>query len=312
MKIKRVLWWSAGAIPLALLVAACVAYWTSTNTCADLGATAPGNPMKAIVYCDYGSADVLKLQDVEKPSPADDEVLVRVRAAAVNPLDWHFIRGTPYAMRIQSGMRKPKVIRVGVDFAGTVEAVGKNVKRFRPGDDVFGGQTGAFADYVSVREDGGVVPKPANLTFEQASSLPIAAITALQALRDQAQVRAGQAVLINVVDDAEYCDFILPSFVRRGDMTIAVSTAGRSPALARKLRTRLEKEFGEEYAALVRLIDEVRCELKQRGITVDSETWQEALELDLLTGLVKLGQTEKAREILSRHLLKKHKEVRQV
>ena len=121
-----------------------------------------------------------------------------------------------------------------------------------------------------------------------------------------------QAVLVNVVDDTEYCDFILPSLVRRGDMTIAVSTAGRSPALARKLRTRLEQDFGEEYAVLVRLIDEVRRELKQRGITVDSETWQDALELDLLTGLVKLGQTEKAREILSRHLLKKHKEVRQV
>lgn len=121
-----------------------------------------------------------------------------------------------------------------------------------------------------------------------------------------------QAVLVNVVDDAEYCDFILPSLVRRGDMTIAVSTAGRSPALARKLRTRLEQDFGEEYAVLVRLIDEVRRDLKQRGITVDSETWQDALELDLLTGLVKLGQIEKAREILSRHLLKKHKEVRQV
>lgn len=125
-----------------------------------------------------------------------------------------------------------------------------------------------------------------------------------------------QGVLVNVVDDAEYCDFILPSLVRRGDMTIAVSTAGRSPALARKLRTRLEQDFGEEYAALVVLIDEVRREFKQRGITVDSETWQDALELDLLTGLVKLGQTEKARvllmEGLSRHLLKKHKEVRQV
>lgn len=121
-----------------------------------------------------------------------------------------------------------------------------------------------------------------------------------------------QAVLVNVVDNAENSDFILPSLVRRGDMTIAVSTAGRSPALARKLRTRLEQDFGEEYAALVRLIDEVRCELKQRGIKVDTETWQDALELDLLTGLVKQGKIEEAREILSRHLLKKHKEARQV
>lgn len=122
-----------------------------------------------------------------------------------------------------------------------------------------------------------------------------------------------QGVMVNVVDDAEYCDFILPSLVRRGDMTIAVSTAGRSPALARKLRTRLEKEFGEEYAALLRLIDEVRLELKQRGIAVDSETWQEALDLDLLTGLVKLGQTEKARALLMEGLSrKKHIEVRRV
>ncbi|MDO8715845.1 MAG: bifunctional precorrin-2 dehydrogenase/sirohydrochlorin ferrochelatase [Dehalococcoidales bacterium] len=121
-----------------------------------------------------------------------------------------------------------------------------------------------------------------------------------------------QAVLVNVVDDAEYCDFILPSLVRRGDMTIAVSTAGRSPALARKLRTRLEQDFGEEYAGLVRLIDEVRRDLKQRGITVDGETWQEALELDLLVGLVKSGQIEKAREILYQYLLKINNEVRQV
>jgi len=122
-----------------------------------------------------------------------------------------------------------------------------------------------------------------------------------------------QAVLVNVVDDAEYCDFILPSLVRRGDMTIAVSTAGRSPALARKLRTRLEQDFGEEYAALVGLIDEVRRELKQRGIKVDAETWQDALELDLLTGLVKLGQTEKARVLLMEGLSpKKQEEVRQV
>ena len=122
-----------------------------------------------------------------------------------------------------------------------------------------------------------------------------------------------QKVIVNVVDDAGYCDFILPSLVRRGDMTIAVSTAGRSPALARKLRTRLEQDFGEEYAALVQLIDEVRRELKQRGILVDSETWQDALELDSLTGLVKLGQTGKARVLLTEGLSrKKHREVRRV
>jgi NADPH:quinone reductase-like Zn-dependent oxidoreductase len=152
--------------------------------------------MKAIVYCDYGSPAVLKLENIEKPAPADDQILVRVRAASVNPLDWHYIRGTPYVMRMEAGLRKPKVIRLGVDFAGTVEAIGRNVKQFRPGDDVFGGRTGAFAEYVSVREDRAVL-KPANLTFEQAASVPVAAVTALQGLRDKGRVQPGQKVLIN-------------------------------------------------------------------------------------------------------------------
>ncbi len=112
-----------------------------------------------------------------------------------------------------------------------------------------------------------------------------------------------RGVLVNVVDDAEYSDFILPSLVQRGDIAIAISTAGKSPALARKLRTRLEKEYGEEYAVLVRVIDEIRSEIKQRGIVIDAETWQDALDLDLLSGLIKKGQTEKAREIISRNLL---------
>jgi NADPH:quinone reductase-like Zn-dependent oxidoreductase len=153
--------------------------------------------MKAIVYCDYGTADVLKLEDIEKPVPAEDEILVRVRAAAVNPLDWHTMRGTPYIMRVGSGLRKPEITRLGVDYAGTVEAVGQNVTQFRPGDDVFGGRTGALAEYVSARADRAVALKPANLTFEQAASVPIAAITALQGLRDKGKVQAGQKVLIN-------------------------------------------------------------------------------------------------------------------
>src|SRR5216684_3559587 len=194
--LKRVAWWSAGAISLALL-AGLIAYWTSDNTCSDRKTAAQGSRMKAIVYCDYGSPDVLKLEDIEKPTPGDDQVLVRVRAASVNPLDWHYIRGTPYVMRLGAGLRKPKVTRLGVDFAGTVEAVGRNVKRFQPGDEVFGGRTGAFAEYVSVREDRAVVLKPANLTFEQAASVPIAAITALQSLRDKGKIQPGQKVLIN-------------------------------------------------------------------------------------------------------------------
>ncbi len=194
--LKRVAWWSAGVISLAFL-AGLIAYWTSDNTCSDRKTAAQGGLMKAIVYCEYGSPDVLKLEDIEKPTPGDDQVLVRVRAASVNPLDWHYIRGTPYFMRLGAGLRKPKVTRLGVDFAGTVEAVGRNVKRFQPGDEVFGGRTGAFAQYVAVREDRAVVLKPANLTFEQAASVPIAAITALQALRDQGKIQPGQKVLIN-------------------------------------------------------------------------------------------------------------------
>jgi len=121
-----------------------------------------------------------------------------------------------------------------------------------------------------------------------------------------------RGVLVNVVDDVEYCDFILPSLVHRGDITIAISTAGKSPALARKLRTRLEKEFGEEYAVLVRIIEEIRREIKRRGLSIDNDTWQDALDLDLLAGLVKAGQSEKAREIITQNLLKQQNEVRQV
>jgi NADPH:quinone reductase-like Zn-dependent oxidoreductase len=154
--------------------------------------------MKAIVSRCYGPPDVLRLEDIEKPSPADDEILVKVHAAAVNPLDYHRLRGKPYIMRMMgSGLGAPKSTRMGVDFAGTVEAIGKNVKRFKPGDEVFGGRTGAFAEYVTVREDRAVVLKPANLTFEQAASVPIAAITALQALRDKGRLQPGQKVLIN-------------------------------------------------------------------------------------------------------------------
>ena len=197
MKLKRVLKWTAGAIAFALSVAALTAYWTSTNDCDSRHAATPRNPMKAVVYCDYGAPDVLAVEDIEKPVPNDDQLLVRVRAAAVNPLDWHFMRGTPYIGRLGMGLRKPEVTRLGVDYAGTVEAVGRNVTQFKPGDEVFGGRTGAFAQYVTVRADRAVVLKPANLTFEQAAAVPVAAITALQGIRDKGHLRTGQRVLIN-------------------------------------------------------------------------------------------------------------------
>src|SRR5256886_10641770 len=193
---KRILKWTFGLIFLALVIWFEVAYWTSTNDC-EHNTAAPANPVKAIVYCDYGLTN-LKLQDVEKPVPNDDQLLVRVRAASVNPYDWHFIEGTPYIMRgMGVGLRKPKDTRLGVDFAGTVEAVGKNVTQFKPGDEVFGGRGGAFAEYVCPRATRAVALKPASVTFEQAASVNIAGITALQALRDKGKVQPGQKVLIN-------------------------------------------------------------------------------------------------------------------
>lgn len=194
MKVKRIIKWTALTLLLGLILAGFIAYWTSANEC-DRKAGVPANPMKAIVHCEYGSPDVLTLTDVEKPFPSDNQILVRVRAAALNPLDLT-IRG-PWLIRPILGMRKPKDTRLGVDYAGTVEAVGKNVTQFKPGDEVFGGKNGALAEYICVLADRGVTLKPANMTFEQAASVPVAAITALQGLRDKGKIKAGQKVLVN-------------------------------------------------------------------------------------------------------------------
>ena len=153
--------------------------------------------MKAIVGRCYGSPAVLEFADVAKPTPADDEVLVKIHAAAVNPLDWHYMRGSPYFLRLMSGLGAPKNPRLGVDFAGTIEAVGKDVTRFQPGDEVFGGGNGAFAQYLTIREDRALTIKPDNISFEQAAAVPIAALSALQVLRDKGQLQSGQKVLIN-------------------------------------------------------------------------------------------------------------------
>src|SRR3989454_3218382 len=197
---KRIFKWLFRLVLILLVFAfffVFIAYWRSTNDCDRKNAAAPTNPVKAVVYCDYGLAN-LKVENVEKPVPNDDQVLVRVRAASVNPYDWHFIEGTPKIIRLMGvGLRKPKDTRVGVDFAGTVESVGKNVTQFKPGDEVFGGKGGAFADYVCPRAGRAVALKPANITFEQAASVNIAGITALQALRDKGKVQSGQKVLIN-------------------------------------------------------------------------------------------------------------------
>jgi NADPH:quinone reductase-like Zn-dependent oxidoreductase len=153
--------------------------------------------MKAVVNHRYGSPDVLKLREIEKPALTADGVLIQVRAASVNPLDWHFMRGKPYFARFMGiGIRRPKTIVRGVDVAGVVEAAGEDVTRFRPGDEVFGTCAGAFAEYARGREVR-LAPKPEGLTFEHAAAIPIAGCTALQALRDKGQVQPGQTVLIN-------------------------------------------------------------------------------------------------------------------
>ena len=152
--------------------------------------------MKAIVYQEYGSPDVLRCEEIQKPIPGDNEVLIRVCAAALNPLDWHFVRGRPYGFRFMSGLRKPKDARLGMDVAGRVEAAGRNVRLFKPGDAVFGICRGAFAEYACTAERD-LAQKPDNVTFEQAASVPVAAFTALQGLRDKGHVEAGQKVLIN-------------------------------------------------------------------------------------------------------------------
>ena len=168
---------------------------TSRDRAVETGAPGRDGRMKAIVYRRYGSPDVLRLEDMDRPVAGDDGVLVRVRAAAANPYDWHFLRGEPYFMRLFIGLRRPRAQGLGVDFSGQVEAVGKDVTRFRPGDEVFGVRGGAFAEYLCAAENE-LALKPANLTFEQAAAVPLAALTALQGLRDVGQLRMKQRVLI--------------------------------------------------------------------------------------------------------------------
>jgi len=152
--------------------------------------------VKAIIRQKYGSPDVLELTEVETPAPKDNEVLVEIHAASANPLDWHYMRGAPFLARLGEGLRKPRDTRLGVDIAGRVEAVGNNVTQFQPGDEVFGVCAGGFAEYASARENK-LALKPANISFEEAAAVPVAAITALQGLRDKGKIQPGQKVLVN-------------------------------------------------------------------------------------------------------------------
>jgi NADPH:quinone reductase-like Zn-dependent oxidoreductase len=183
---------------LALLLTTMMVTLTHNDSCGAPQPLAANLPfMKAMVYRCYGAPQVVKLENLEKPRPAPDRVLVKVAAAAVNPLDWHYLKGEPYFMRAASGLGTPSDIRLGVDFAGTVEAVGTRVTRFKPGDRVFGGADGSFAEYVTPRAEGSMALLPANVSFDQAAALPIAGVTALQALRDKGHVQPGMNILIN-------------------------------------------------------------------------------------------------------------------
>jgi NADPH:quinone reductase-like Zn-dependent oxidoreductase len=196
VKFKRILKWSLRTILVALMLsilAGLIAYWRSTNDC-DSKTGVPTYPIEAIRYCEYGSADVLKLQNVEKPVPNDDQVLVKVRATSLNAFDAGVIRDL-WLVRLFFGLRKPRDTRLGQDVAGTVEAVGKNVTQFKPGDEVFGLCRGGLAEYTCSRERA-LATKPPNVSVEQAASIPLAGLVALQGLRE-GKIQPGQKVLIN-------------------------------------------------------------------------------------------------------------------
>lgn len=191
-------------IPVGILLIVVVAISTLALVIGHTGDCGPapqlssnGERMKAVIYRCYGPPEVLEYVDIEKPTPAADEVLVKVHAASVNPLDWHYMRGSPYLMRLVAGIGAPASSAMGVDFAGTVEVVGDDVTNYKKGDAVFGGRNGAFGEYLTKRVSAGVTLMPDNVSFEQAAAVPVAAITALQALRDKGHMKAGQKVLIN-------------------------------------------------------------------------------------------------------------------
>lgn len=188
--------------------------------------------MRAILHDRFGPPDVLELREIDEPRAGDGEVLVRVRAASVNPADWYAMMGVPYVARIQMGLRRPRTNRPGLDLAGVVAAVGGNVTRFQPGDEVFGTGTGTLAEYVAVAEDA-LVLKPANLSFEQAGAVPVAALTALQGLRDKGRVQPGQQVLVNGASGGVGTFAVQLAKARGAEVTAVCST--RNVDMARSL-----------------------------------------------------------------------------
>jgi NADPH:quinone reductase-like Zn-dependent oxidoreductase len=193
----KLLLWTSGTLGVAVIALRLVI--SHDSPCGAGSPLASGVPtMKGWALRCYGGPEVLQYEDVAKPVAADDEVIVEVRAASVNPLDWHYMRGKPYVMRLMgTGIGAPSDPLLGVDFAGVVDSVGRNVTKFKPGDEVLGGGDGAFSEYIRVRESRNIALKPANLSFVEAAAIPIAAVTALQALRDTGKLKAGEKVLIN-------------------------------------------------------------------------------------------------------------------
>jgi NADPH:quinone reductase-like Zn-dependent oxidoreductase len=183
---------------LGLAIVALAITLSYTEDCAaPPGVTAGAETMKAVVLRCYGGPELTEYGEVEKPTPGPNDVIVKIVAAAVNPLDYHQMRGSPYLMRLSMGIGRPADSRLGVDFAGVVVETGSDVTRFAIGDAVFGGGAGAFAEYLRIAEDRAIALKPENVSFEEAAAIPIAALTALQALRDVGQIQAGEKVLIN-------------------------------------------------------------------------------------------------------------------
>lgn len=197
MKLRWKIAIALAGVMAGMVIAGAVAISYDEACSAPPSATPGEETMRAVAYTCYGGPEVLAVTDIDRPEPGPGQVRVRVHRAGVNPLDWHFMRGEPYFMRMMSGMGAPKQQVLGVDFAGTVDALGAGVTRFAVGDRVFGGKFGAFADYLVMDADGAVAAMPPALDFDQAAGFSIAAQTALQALRDQAQVQPGQRVLIN-------------------------------------------------------------------------------------------------------------------
>ena len=204
-----------------------------SSSCPGPTPAGSGETMTAVTYQCYGGPEVLQLSQISKPEPGPKEVLVKVHYAGVNPLDWHYMRGSPYLMRLGSGIGAPTDSRLGVDFAGVVESVGEHVRKFKPGDKVFGGRSGAFGEYIVAREMGPIAHLPDKVSLEQAATVGIAGLTALQALRDKGQLQAGQKVLINGASGG-VGTFAVQIARSMGAEVTGVSSAGNHP-MVRKL-----------------------------------------------------------------------------